>query len=255
MHPAPGQSDQAGLQRECQRLLASPHFAKAARSRRLLSFLVELAGQGVPGAANEYAIGLAVFDRNAAQYSTGDDPIVRVQVGRLRSRLADFYAQDAGQGSGWRMEIPLGSYTPHLARCVPAPAPGPARLAFHGLDCIAPAAPAGVFARGLGEELRYRLHRQFAAQLALVTPGQHGADQLRQLGVGFLLEGSVREDPATIRTSLRLLDLGQGRIAWSEQTDHARDLSIRRQELLATSCCAALLDVMGRAMEATAALR
>lgn len=244
----PGAPDPVDLQRELRRLLASAQFCKAARSRRLLSFLVELARQGVPGAANEYAIGIAVFERDAAAYSTGDDPIVRVQIGRLRTKLAQFYAGEGGRGGGWRMEIPLGSYTPRLVRCAPAPL----RLAFHGLDCIAHAPPTGVFARGLDEELRFRLHRQFAAQLALVAPDQHGAEQLRRLGVGFLLEGSVREDAATIRTSFRLLDLSQGRIAWSEQTDHACDLSIRCQEQLATRCSMALHDFLGRSTDVTA---
>lgn len=229
------------LRRELKRLLASAQLCKAAQASRLLSFLVEMAEAGVPGAANEYAIGLAVFGRDAATYSTGEDPIVRVQMGRLRGKLAEFYAGDGRQGSDWRIEIPLGCYLPRLVPC----SPPPVRLAFHGLECIGDQAAIGVFTRSLAEELQFRLHRQLGLQLGVAAPDQRGTEQLRQLGIGFLLDGSVRHDGSNIRTSFRLLDLAQHHIAWSEQLDHADDLSIARQEQLAAACCQALGTLLG----------
>lgn len=229
------------MQREMRRLLMSPVLKKATSSSRLLSFLVESALHGVPNALSEYAIGIAVFGRDAASYRTGEDPIVRVQIGRLRTKLAQFYATDAGQNSGARLEIPFGSYIPRLVGFVAAPW----RLAFHGLDCIAHVPSTGIFARGLSEELRFRLHCQFAGQLALVATDQHGAEPLRRLGVGFLLEGSVRDDGGTLRTAFRLLELADGRIAWSERADHGCDRSLARQEQLAATCCSALSNFFG----------
>lgn len=228
------------MQLECRRLLASPQLCRAAQSSRLLSFLVDTAAGGVPGALNEYAIGLAVFGRDAASYSTGEDPIVRVQMGRLRAKLADIYAGEGRQGARWQLDIPVGSYVPRLLPCAPVPV----RIAFVGLDSIGHAPAIALFARGLAEELRYRLHRQFGALLAVTGPEQRGAEQLRQLGVGFVLDGSVRDDASTVRTAFRLLNLVQGRLAWSEQIDHAGDLSIQCQERLAAACCAALREVL-----------
>jgi TolB-like protein len=233
---APARAGSADMRRELKRLLASAQLCKAAQASRLLTFLVELAEAGAPGAANEYAIGLAVFGRDATTYSTGEDPIVRVQMGRLRGKLAQFYAGEGGHGSDWRIEIPLGCYTPRLLPC----APPPLRLVFHGLECIGDQASIGVFSRALAEELRFRLHRQFGAQFCVAAPDQRGTEQLRQLGIGYLLDGSVRHDSSNIRTSFRLLDLARHHIAWSEQLDHANDLSIARQEHLAGACCQAL---------------
>ena len=224
------------LQAESRRVLASEHFRKSARSNRLLAFLVEQAGRGTAGVVNEYAIGLAVFQRNAALYSTGEDPIVRVHMGRLRSRLAEYYLGEGRDSSEWRIDIALGSYLPRLLRRPPRPL----RMVFQGVRCISSEKNIDAFAHGLGEELRYRLYRAFGARLAIPVPGQESAEQLRQLGVGFVLEGSVRQDEGTIRTTFRLIRLDEARTLWSEQLDHAGDLSLRRQEALAEGCCAAL---------------
>lgn len=239
---AASQTDQsfAELQAEARRIIASEHFRKAERSKRLLAFLVEQAARGVAGAANEYAIGIAVFQRNAALYSTGEDPIVRVHMGRLRLRLAEYYLGEGRNASDCRIDIPVGSYVPRL---LPRP-PQPVRMLFRGLRCISSEKEIDAFTHGLGEELRYRLYRAFGARLALPAPGQDSADQLRQLGVGFVLEGSVRQDAGTIRTALRLICLDQARTLWSEQRDHADDMSLRRQEALADGCCEALSSLL-----------
>lgn len=226
----------AELHAETRRVLASEHFRKSARSNRLLSFLVEQAGRGAAGATNEYAIGLAVFQRDAALYSTGDDPIVRVYMGRLRTRLAEYYLGEGRNGSCWRIEIPLGSYVPRLQRR----APQPVRMLFQGMRCISIGKEIDAFTSGLGEELRYRLFRAFGARVAILNAGQDSVEQLRQQGIGFLLEGSVRQGEGTVRTTFRLICLEQARTLWSEQIDHAGELSLERQEALADACCLAL---------------
>lgn len=236
--PAASQPDQtcSELQAEARRVLASEHFRKAERSKRLLAFLVEQAVRGVAGVANEYAIGIAVFQRDAALYSTGEDPIVRVHMGRLRSRLAEYYLGEGRNNSDSRIDIPVGSYVPRLQRRPPQPV----RMLFRGLRCMSTGKEIDAFTQGLGEELRYRLYRAFGARLAMPAAGQESAEQLRQLGVGFVLEGSVRQDGGTIRTVFRLICLEQARTLWSEQLDHADDMSLRRQEALADACCTAL---------------
>jgi TolB-like protein len=228
------------LQVEARRVLASEHFRKADRSKRLLAFLVEQAGRGVAGAANEYAIGLAVFQRDAARYSTGEDPIVRVHMGRLRSRLDEYYLGEGRNGSGRRIDIPVGSYVPRLRQRPPQPV----RMLFQGMRCISIGEEIDAFTHGLGEELRYRLYRAFGARLAILTPGQASAEQLGQLGVGFVLEGSVRQGEGRLRTTFRLLGLDQARTLWSEQFDHAGELSLEHQEALADACCTALIPML-----------
>ena len=79
---------------QLERVLTSPQFRDAERRRRLLKYLVEKALAGDP--IKEYAIGLDVFDK-PADFDPQLDPAVRVEMGRLRSRLNDYYqARGAG---------------------------------------------------------------------------------------------------------------------------------------------------------------
>ena len=100
---------------ECalEQILRSHVFSRARRMCRLLRYLVE---QGIAGAKRntcEYAIGLDVFDREPAEYYPGNDPVVRIQVGRLRQRLAEFYACFPNQVQV-HLSIPLGTYWPEF---------------------------------------------------------------------------------------------------------------------------------------------
>ena len=86
-------------------------FRRSDRIKRLLSFLVKetLAGRG--DRLNEYAIALEVFDRGA-DFDPARDTIVRVEVRRLRRKLA-FYYDGPGGDSRVRIEIARG-YRPEF---------------------------------------------------------------------------------------------------------------------------------------------
>nr|MCU0245784.1 helix-turn-helix domain-containing protein [Bryobacter sp.] len=98
------------LQAHLQELLTSVHFSNSPRSSRLLKFLIEEVVTGTPGQLKESLIGVQVFDRDP-EYDPKADPIVRVQMRRLRQRLADYY-QGAPAGGAVFIEIPVGSYIP-----------------------------------------------------------------------------------------------------------------------------------------------
>ena len=98
------------------RVMSSTGFARAPRMCALFSFLVEKKLGGVDGALTEHAIGMQLFRRDPACYDTAIDPVVRVQIGRLRSRLADYYGAVKEVGA-LEICIPAGSYMPVL-RCV-----------------------------------------------------------------------------------------------------------------------------------------
>ncbi len=119
--------DAPQIRRELDRILTSPEFRSAGRRSRLLQYLVEkaIAGEQI----TEYAIGLDVFDK-PAEYDPRIDPVVRVEMGRVRSRLADYYAA-AGRTSPLRIEIPKRSHVPIFLAApqgtAPEPAPRPPR--------------------------------------------------------------------------------------------------------------------------------
>lgn len=64
---------------------------------------------GMEATINEYALGIEVFRRDARDYDTATDPVVRVQMGRLRERLAQHYATDSHCGR-LQIVIPPGTY-------------------------------------------------------------------------------------------------------------------------------------------------
>jgi len=117
-HPVPIEPEQAEtVLTELERILNSKHFRNAVRSRQFLDFVVRHAIAGQAEQLKERTIGTEVFHR-APGYATGDDPVVRVQAGEVRRRLEQFY-QEARNGSPVRIELPVGSYAPHI-RWIPA---------------------------------------------------------------------------------------------------------------------------------------
>ncbi len=105
--PRPSFSDAAAIRQQLERILASPGFAASERRGRLLKYLVEKALAGEP--TKEYSIGVDVFEK-PADYDPRVDPSVRVEIGRLRTKLSHYYA-DANAGAV-HIQIPKGSYVP-----------------------------------------------------------------------------------------------------------------------------------------------
>jgi hypothetical protein len=95
---------------EIEKILASPFFRNAARSRQFLKFVVEHQLEGHSEQLKERTIGTEVFLRPSG-YATGDDPVVRVQAGEVRRRLEQYY-QASPEDSPLRIELPVGSYSP-----------------------------------------------------------------------------------------------------------------------------------------------
>ena len=89
-------------------VLGSRIFARADRSRRFLSYLMESAFAQPPIAVKEYTIALDVFDRDNT-YDPSIDATVRVEASRLRARLREYYL-DEGRNDDFVIEVPKGSY-------------------------------------------------------------------------------------------------------------------------------------------------
>jgi TolB-like protein len=111
--------DEISLQLE--RLLSSEPFANAERASRFLRYVVErtLAGEG--DRLKEFVVGVDVFDRGD-QYDPRIDSIVRVEAGRLRTKLDHYYGRVAGDDRVV-IRIPRGSYVPEFDYRTPEPDP------------------------------------------------------------------------------------------------------------------------------------
>jgi TolB-like protein len=246
--------DQDRVRFACEAILASEQFARANRMRRLLRFLVEQALSGNDRNTSEYAIGIAVFDRDPAAYMPTEDPVVRVQVGRLRQRLESYYARSR-DASGIEISIPLGRYMPVIRRTGQAEAEDKRQdcLVVQPIHCIEPRREGRAFACGLYEELLNQLFRDFGGVLMMPdlpepargTPAR-GRGGSRQVRAPHCIESSLRIDAERIRTSVRIVDASLRRIMWSGHFDTSVHFGIRQQEALATSICSALRQVIPR---------
>ena len=111
----------ADVTAEVDRILASKGFANAGRLSRLLRYVVEKTIAGEAGQLKEYVVGVEVFDRDE-KYDPRLDSIVRVEAGRLRSRLEEYYHGE-GAASSIRISLPRGGYVAQLEPRVHEPAP------------------------------------------------------------------------------------------------------------------------------------
>ena len=107
-------------------VLSSENFARSERSRDLLRYLVEQDLAGNADRLKGFSIAVDVFGKDD-KFDSSTDTVVRVQAGRLRDLLDQYYAGE-GAGQALRISIPRGTYIPlytqseALASIVSAPA-------------------------------------------------------------------------------------------------------------------------------------
>ena len=96
------------IRAELERVLSSAPFANSQRSQRFLRYVVEASLRNADEFLKEFSIAVDVFERNTS-YDPSVDATVRVEAGRLRNRLREYYA-DAGRNDPIIIEIPKGGY-------------------------------------------------------------------------------------------------------------------------------------------------
>jgi TolB-like protein len=105
---SPAKPSAPEVRAQLERILASRCFEQAGRASRFLRYAVEqtLAGHGER--LKGYTIAVEVFDR-PADFDAQNDSLVRVEGGRLRRRLIEYYATE-GRSDRVQIELPRGSY-------------------------------------------------------------------------------------------------------------------------------------------------
>ena len=98
----------AEIREQLERILGSQCFEQAGRSSKFLRFSAEQALAGVGERLKGYTIAVEVFGR-PADFDAQNDPLVRVEAGRLRRRLAEYYAGE-GKRDELRVDLPRGGY-------------------------------------------------------------------------------------------------------------------------------------------------
>ena len=93
-----------------ERLLASETFGRSERARRLLRYLVEREQAGEGDRLKGLSIAMDVFGKDG-DFDSATDAVVRVQAGRLRELLDQYFANE-GIAEPVRIAIPRGGYVP-----------------------------------------------------------------------------------------------------------------------------------------------
>jgi len=94
---------------ELARLLADSRFRVTERQKDILRYLAEHRFEGCEEGVKAYSIALDVLGRPSG-FDASTDPIVRIEISRLRSAL-DAYYQAFGLPNGVTIHIPKGMYT------------------------------------------------------------------------------------------------------------------------------------------------
>ena len=203
------------------RIERSASFAKADRLRAFLRFVVEKTLAGEHDAIKEYTIAVDVCGRDPS-FDPKIDPIVRVDANRLRARLDAYYRLE-GQEDRVRIQLRKGTYVPAITLAEPATRrrQGAALVVLPFVN-LGPARDDESFAEGLTEELIHQLSRHPGLRVIARTSAfqyRGGAVDVRRiadnLGVGFVVEGSVRWAGDQIRVTVQLTEATGCSVCWS----------------------------------------
>jgi TolB-like protein len=234
------ESDQKAIRAQLVRILNSGPFHQSQRRQRFLEYLVNetLAGRGER--LKGYSLALAVFDRPET-FDPTTDPLVRVEAARLREKLREYYGTD-GQGDPIHIDLPKGTYIPQIefrhegapriarretlpTQEVSSTVPAVAVLPF---DDLSADQKLGYLGDGVAEDIITALSKfpdlvvvargsSFAYKGKAVDMRQVGKD----LGVGYLVEGSVRKEGDKLRIVSQLIDAKTGEHVWAERFDRS----------------------------------
>ncbi|WHO73461.1 hypothetical protein [Rhizobium sp. BT03] len=106
---------------QVERILASEEFHAPQRGRNFLEFVVNETLAGRSGFLKAFTIANVVFGREAS-FDPQNDPVVRIEAGRIRKALERYYLV-AGQADEVVITVPKGGYVPHFEYLCEAPPP------------------------------------------------------------------------------------------------------------------------------------
>lgn len=252
-------------------VVASPAFDRADRLKALLTYVVEETMAGRGERLKGYTLGVEVFGRDES-FDPQADTIVRVEMGRLRRKLADYYDAD-GRDAAVRIVIPKGRYRPDFRPATNSPT---GRTAVFGrrrrwltvagalsvvalglavwltVDRLATDSRPGAGDRGIavlpfvnlsgqpdievfGDGLTERIIAGLSQFNDLDVVARHSSfgykglspdvrNVGRELGVRFVVEGSVRRAGEQVRVTAQLIDARDGTHLWSAEYERALNL-------------------------------
>ena len=242
---------EAEVRAELKKILGSAGFRNSERMRRFLRIAVERTLDGAPDQLKEFSLGRDVFDRGE-DYDPRTDSIVRVEARRLRKKLRIYY-EGEGLLSKVVIEFHKGKYVPsftHRASGGPAEKQlDPKTVAVLPFTNLSSDPEQNYFCDGISEDIIDALSTvqdlHVLARGATFRYRDRAKDPHAigmELGVGTIVEGSVRKSGGLLRVSARLIDTETGRVRWSTTVDRPETDVFAIKDAIATAASAMLSD-------------
>lgn len=215
------------IQEELQRVLKSRKFSRSPRLKQLLEYIIACWLAGDIRQLDGYNLAIAVFGRGNS-FEPGLDPIVRVQVSRLRNHLADYYAGE-GASNPLRIDIPKGTYIPLICEqpCTSDAAQGLAESVHATVMVLAFMANDGTqsidgsHAIAISDHLIYLLTRTSGYRVisristAHLDPSLDACQLGDHFGAQFIIEGTVAVAADKFHVMVHLAETTRGYNLWS----------------------------------------
>jgi adenylate cyclase len=235
------------IQRQLQRILASPVFGATDAQKAFLEFVVKKTLAGESEEIKGYTVATRVFGRRQ-DFDQATDPIVSIQANKLRRALEHYYLT-AGKEDFIQIGIPKGSYVPTFSERVVEHSPAAQRGSERGIVRFEGAWPAVVIrpfqnltgepdldyiAIGLATELGTEITRFQDIRVLIRGPDDLGRRET-DIGARFAIDGSIRKDSAGIKVAIQLIDLATHTQVWADtnESEFRADRVIAFQEEVA----------------------
>lgn len=219
----------------------------------------------------EYVIALEVFERDHS-FDPKTNAVVRVEASRMRRRLRQYFL-DPGREDPIHIDLPTGSYVPRFkvnaspeindagslatsdtASETSLALPDKPSIAVLSFEILGGDKDQDYLADGISEDLitaLSRIHWLFVtARNSTFTYKGRAVDVKqvgREMGVRYVLEGSVRQTGNRIRVSVQLIDATTGNHLWAERYDRVIDDIFALQDEIADTIAAAVEPELGAA--------
>ena len=246
-------AEKASIRTSLENMLACTLFAGSPRQQRFLDYLVTNTLAGNAERLKGYTIAVEVFDRKD-DFDPSLDAIVRVEATRLRNKLREYY-DILGKDDAIRIDFPKGGYIleislqalPVLERRASSNSALNTPRLVEGRPSLAvlPFVNIGIdnakeyFADGVVDSLismfsrlsgLFIISRQSA--FAYKNSSKTSKEIATELGVRYLLEGSVQHAGDQVRIHAQLVDTQDSAQLWSERYDRElKDIFALQDEL------------------------
>jgi TolB-like protein/Tfp pilus assembly protein PilF len=110
--PEWSEPESQAIRAQLARILASEVLSQSPRRRRFLEYVVNATLTGAHDRLKGYTIGVEVFGKPAS-FDPALDTSVRVEAGRLRDKLREYYL-NGGQSDPVYIDLPKGRYVPQI---------------------------------------------------------------------------------------------------------------------------------------------